>query len=309
MILVTGGAGFIGRHLVKRLESQGEKVFVLDNNWRNPFNSIKEYADFDITIQPDLVAAFNEAEKGGEITEVIHLAYINGTKYFYEMPYEVMYVAAQGMINVIRSCSHYGVKKFTLVSSSEVCRYAPVGSDEAMPLLIPDVYTARYSYSIGKMLSEMMAIHCGLFDKLTIVRPFNIYGPGMTPGHVIPDILKQFEGQKGSSVNIKLIGSGEETRSFCYIDDFIDGLMIAREKGEHKSIYNIGVPEETKIAHLVQMIATIKGKTSCSIKQLGKLREGDLQRRRPDIFKLVALGYAPKWSLRNGLRKMINADQ
>jgi nucleoside-diphosphate-sugar epimerase len=301
MIIVTGGAGFIGKHLVKRLEAEGEKIFVLDNFSRAPegFNYAGEFLD--VADADDVYSAFIEAGCY-DVKEVIHLAYINGTHNFYERPYEVMEVATRGMLNVLQNCKNYRVKKFTLISSSEVCRFKPMNTGEIIPLIIPDVYNPRYSYAAGKIMSEMMALHCGLFDKLTIIRPFNIYGPGMSLGHVVPDIIKQFEQDDSREpIEIKLIGSGEETRSFCYIDDMINGLMIAREKGEHRGIYNVGNPHETSIAHLAETIGSISGKNF--ILSFGdSWREGDLPRRRPDISRLAALGYEPQWTLWNGLK-------
>jgi len=304
MIIVTGGAGFIGRHLVKRLEAEGRKVLVLDNYWRNYLGN-KDYINndsCDITHKDKVEFRFANAALSDDIEEVIHLAYINGTKYFYEMPYQVMEVAVHGILNVLQACDDCDVKKFTLVSSSEVCRFKPMNTGEIIPLIIPDVYNPRYSYAAGKIMSEMMALHCGLFDKLIIVRPFNIYGPGMSLGHVVPDIIEQFkQNDSREPIEVKLIGSGEETRSFCYIDDLIDGLMIAREKGEHRGIYNIGNQQETSIRHLAETIGAISGK-NFNLSFGDSWREGDLPRRRPDISKLAALGYEPKMTLWNGLK-------
>jgi nucleoside-diphosphate-sugar epimerase len=302
MIIVTGGAGFIGKHLVRRLEAEGKQVSIVDNYSRaNDKDNLFE--PLDVTKYSEIDSAFWDAGTISKeaINEVIHLAYINGTRHFYERPYEVMQVAVGGMLNVIQCCRDYKVKKFTLVSSSEVCRFKPMNTGEIIPLIIPDVYNPRYSYAAGKIMSEMMALHCGLFDKLTIVRPFNVYGPGMSLGHVVPDIIEQFKADDSREpIEIKLIGSGDETRSFCYIDDLIDGLMIARERGEHRGIYNIGNPQETSIRHLAGMIGAISGKNF--ILSFGdSWREGDLPRRRPDISKLAALGYEPKWTLWNGL--------
>lgn len=305
MIIVTGGAGFIGKHLVKRLEHEGQECFVLDNFSRSEFTRENAIFPVDVTDEDDVYCAFDRAG-GWEVNEVIHLAYINGTRHFYERPYEVMEVATRGMLNVLNACEEFGVKKLTLVSSSEVCRFMPVDSAETIPLVIPDPYNPRYSYSAGKIMSEMMALHFGLIEKVTIVRPFNIYGPGMSEGHVVPDIIRQFEEQKDNDhIAIKMIGSGEETRSFCYIDDFIDGLMIAREKGEHRGIYNVGNPIETSIQQLVDLIGGIYGKKP-NVQWGSAFREGDLPRRRPDISKLAALGYEPEWSLWNGLKEVIN---
>lgn len=307
-VIVTGGAGFIGKHLVERLRTQGESVFVLDNYSRG--EPVGAVGKFDVADPDEVYSAFIQAGCH-EIAEVIHLAYINGTKTFYERPYDVLQVATRGMLNVIWACKTFNVKKLTLMSSSEVCRFETVDVGEATPLVIPDPFNPRYSYSAGKMLSEMMAIHCGQFDRLQIARPFNIYGPGMSLGHVIPDFIAQAETEPHV---ITMLGTGDETRSFCYIDDFIDGFMLMREKGESwpaskNCIYNIGTPVETTIRELAHKILhlakPLKSKGHHVIKVAGGLREGDLKRRKPDVTRLAALGYAPRVSLDEGLRRMI----
>ncbi len=187
-ILVTGGAGFIGLALVKRLLAEGHEVRILDDLTRGDMPAVPSDAFLlvgDIRNLENVLRAVNGCD------EVIHLAYINGTKLFYSMPDKVLDVAVRGMIHVLQACKRYDVKRMMLMSSSEVCR-AQVGEmDEQVPLVIPDPFNPRYSYSAGKIISEMLAIHSGLFDWLTIIRPFNIYGPGMQAGHVIPDFAQQ----------------------------------------------------------------------------------------------------------------------
>ncbi len=182
---------------------------------------------------------------------------------------------------------------------------------EQVPLVIPDPFNPRYSYSAGKIISEMLAIHCGLFDHLTILRPFNIYGPGMSEGHVIPDFRAQIEQSiadlRDDPLPFHIIGSGDETRSFCYIDDLIDGVMLVRAKGVHRGIYNIGTPEEITIRDLVHLMGGIYG-FELDITEGDGLREGSIKRRKPDIAKLTALGYTPKVSLEEGLRRFCRAD-
>jgi nucleoside-diphosphate-sugar epimerase len=245
------------------------------------------------------------------LDEVIHLAYINGTKTFYEQPGEVLDVGVRGMLNLLDACKLNNIRRMMLVSSSEVCRADVGGMNEDVPLVIPDPFNPRYSYSAGKIVSEMLAIHSGLFDHLTILRPFNIYGPGMSAGHVIPDFRKQIEDKitdvRDDPLPFDIIGCGDETRSFCYIDDFIDGAMTVRAKGKHRGIYNIGTPEETTIRELAQMMGAIYG-FELDIIEGGGLREGSIKRRKPDISKLMALGYAPKVSLQEGLRRFCRAD-
>lgn len=302
-ILVTGGAGFIGSHLIRRLKSGGDKVFVLDNYSRSTDDSAIGY---DVASEHDVEVAFTSAvmDFGGHVDEVIHLAYINGTQTFYERPMDVMRVGVEGMLNILAACRTFNVKKFTLVSSSEVCRAVTTvtGSlEETVPLVIPDPYNPRYSYSAGKIMSEMLALHCGQFERLLIARPFNIYGPGMSPGHVIPDFIARARRRDDP---FKIIGNGRETRSFCYIDDFIDGIMIMRDKGEHRGIYNVGMPVETTIRDLAETIAHLFDYDP-EIIESGELREGDVRRRKPDIRKLWFLGYEPKYSLIEGLRECI----
>ncbi len=300
MILVTGGCGFIGHHLVRALLDDGERVCVLDNTWRGhqKWPGVK-YFRRDVR----KIYSLERAAKVMGVDEIIHLAYINGTPNFYERPDEVLDVAVRGIVNVIETCRLRKIRRLTLVSSSEVCRAKLVDAEETIPLVIPDPYNPRYSYSAGKIISEMLSIHnAKMFDRLLIARPFNIYGPGMAPGHVIPDFIERMKILNGQT-EFPILGSGDETRSFCHIKDFIDGFMLMRAKGTHMGIYNIGTPTETSIGDLAFMIAECFLK-SITLKTGTQFREGDALRRKPDISKLVALGYAPKISLSDGLRMM-----
>lgn len=307
-VLVTGGCGFIGHHLVRRLMNEGERVRVLDNLSRgnNPCEFEMRFGDIR---SPEAV---NVACQKDDVDEIIHLAYINGTKNFYERPDEVLSVAVRGMINVIEACRIYGIRKLTLASSSEVCRARLIMPTETIPLVIPDPYNPRYSYSAGKIISEMMAIHNApkLFDRLLIFRPFNIYGPGMSPGHVIPDFLAQIRKmEKEHSDVFEILGSGEETRSFCHVNDLVDGIILMRAKGQHMGIYNIGNPVETTIEELaLTMFEIAFDHTSIEIRSRDELREGDAPRRRPDISKMRELGYEPKISLEEGLKELLRHD-
>src|SRR5215469_912662 len=133
-ILVTGGAGFIGKALVGRLLGEGHHVSILDDFSRGePIGSVGnlKVLDGDVRNFDDVFGAVWKSD------EVIHLAYINGTKTFYEKPDEVLDVAVHGIVNVLRACTHHKVKRFMLMSSSEVCR-ADIGSmNESIPLVIP----------------------------------------------------------------------------------------------------------------------------------------------------------------------------
>ncbi len=194
--------------------------------------------------------------------EVHHLAFVNGTEFFYSQPELVLDVGVRGMINVIDACRKNNIGNLILASSSEVYQTPPhVPTDESAPLVVPDVANPRYSYGAGKLISEVMAVNFGrkYFERVLIFRPHNVYGPDMGWEHVIPQLALRLhrlgEKQPSGKLRFDIQGSGKETRSFCHIDDLVAGVMVMREKGEHLGIYHVGTTEEIAIADLAQRIA------------------------------------------------------
>jgi nucleoside-diphosphate-sugar epimerase len=308
-ILVTGGSGFIGAALVKALVACGEKVRVLDDHSRGSPRRLREVERDVELVQGDIrdPAAVDAAMRG--VAEVHHLAFVNGTATFYSAPDLVLDVGVKGIVNVIDSCRRHGVGRLILASSSEVYQSPPrVPTDESAPLVIPDPLNPRLSYGAGKIISEMMAINHGRkhFERVLIFRPHNVYGPDMGFDHVIPQFavcLKQACAGAGA-LSFPIQGSGEETRSFCHVDDLVAGVMVMRERGEHLGIYHIGTAEEVTIADLARRMAAIAGR-EIALAPSGLL-QGSTPRRCPDIAKLSALGYAPRISLDAGLPPTLN---
>ena len=304
-ILVTGGAGFLGSALVRRLVHEGHRIRVFDNESRG---SISRLRDLEGCFEPatgDIrdPEAVSRAVAG--VDSVWHLAFVNGTEFFYTKPDLVLDVGVKGMVNVLDACRRHGVPELVLASSSEVYQNPPtVPTSEIVPLSIPDPTNPRYSYAAGKIISEIMALNYGRtgFERVLIFRPHNVYGPEMGWEHVIPQFvlrLKTLAAKESSSIRFPIQGTGKQTRSFVYIDDFIDGLMVMMRAGEHLGIYNIGTLEEITIAELARMVAACFGKR---VKiEPGPPAEGGTDRRCPDIRKLQALGYEPRVSLREGL--------
>lgn len=306
-VLVTGGSGFIGSALVKSLVHAGCSVRVLDDNSRG---RPRRLADVENDIEfiggdiRDAIAVENAAKR---MDEVHHLAFINGTEFFYSAPDLVLDVGVRGMINVIDACRKNGIGNLVLASSSEVYQTPPnIPTDESAPLVVPDALNPRYSYGAGKLISEIMAINYGrkYFERVLIFRPHNVYGPDMGFEHVVPQFALRLqvlaEQQPSGLLHFEIQGSGEETRSFCFVDDLVAGVMVMRDKGEHLGIYHIGTTEEVSIADLAQRIAAQAGRKIELIPS--KPAPGGTTRRCPDISKLAALGYKPHVSLDAGLR-------
>jgi nucleoside-diphosphate-sugar epimerase len=185
-----------------------------------------------------------------------------------------------------------------------------VPTDETAPLSVPDVLNPRYSYGGGKLISELMAINYGrkYFERVLIFRPHNVYGPDMGFEHVLPQfalrLKKLADSQATGTLRFEIQGSGEETRSFCYIDDLVDGVMAMREKGEHLGIYHVGTLEEVTIADVAHRVAKAAGRDIEIVP--GKLQAGGTPRRCPDISKLAKLGYKPRVTLDEGLRPTVD---
>ncbi len=310
-ILVTGGSGFIGAALVKALVRDGHSIRVLDDNSRGAMRRLQDVADDIEFIAGDIrdPAAVTRAVHG--VDEVHHLAFVNGTEFFYSAPELVLDVGVKGMINVIDACRSEGVRSLILASSSEVYQTPPhIPTDESAPLVVPDPGNPRYSYGGGKIISELMAINYGrkYFDRVLIFRPHNVYGPDMGWEHVIPQFslrLKQSAAEhRSGKIPFKLQSDGSQTRSFCHVDDLVRGVMAMRAKGEHLNIYHVGTTEEITIADLARRIAAHRGREIELV--AGPAPEGATDRRCPDIAKLKKLGYSPQVPLANGLPSTVD---
>jgi len=306
-ILVTGGSGFIGSGLVKALLRAGHAVRVLDDNSRGSPRRLAEIAK-DVDFRAGDVRDADTVARAAEgVDEVHHLAFVNGTEFFYKSPELVLDVGVRGMINVIDACRKHDIGTLILASSSEVYQTAPqIPTGEDVPLIVPDLHNPRYSYGASKLISEVMAINFGrkFFERVLIFRPHNVYGPDMGWEHVIPQFAlrlhKLVESQPSGPLRFEIQGSGAETRSFCFIDDLVAGVMVMREKGEHLGIYNVGTMEEVSVADLARRVACIAAREIVLVP--GAPAVGSAVRRCPDISKLARLGYKPRVPLDEGLK-------
>ena len=305
--LVTGGTGFIGSSLVKRLVKEGFQVRVLDNNIRGVQERLSDVAKKIEFVKADIRDKDDVLKACKNVDSIIHLAYINGTEYFYKMPELVLEVAVKGMINVIDSCIKENIKELLLASSSEVYQSPPkIPTDENVPLIVPDGFNPRYSYGSGKIISELLTINYGRmhFDRAVIFRPHNVYGPDMGWEHVMPQFILRMKyickNDKSKKIEFPIQGNGKETRAFVFIDDFIDGLMLVLQKGEHLNVYNIGTMEEISMRQAAVEVGKYFGRDVEIIP--GKLSKGSVKRRCPDISKLKKLGYKPKVPFKEGLK-------
>tara|TARA_B100002052_G_scaffold296958_1_gene326525 strand:- start:1187 stop:2131 length:945 start_codon:yes stop_codon:yes gene_type:complete len=298
--LITGGSGFIGRSISNRLVKNGHKVIIYDNNFRSDSNKIKNNKNIKF-IFGDIRNKLKFFKSIKNVDAIIHLAYINGTRFFYSKPNLVLDVGVKGLLNVLDGCVKFKIKELYLASSSEVYQTPlkiPTKEDEM--LKVPDVYNPRYSYGVGKILTEVMGINLGkkFFKKLVIFRPHNVYGPNMGQEHVIPEFIERFKKLKGKIFKVQ--GSGREIRSFIFIDDFVDAFDLILKKGKNLNIYNIGTSEKISIKKLAFKMSKIFNKKILLKKT--PLQKGGTKIRLPDIKKIKHLGFKQKISLEEGIK-------
>ena len=305
-VVLTGAAGFLGSFLSEELLENGYEIIGIDNFFRGkkeylPRHKNFKFYDIDLVKKPE---EFKKIVKKEKPEIMIHYAAINGTKYFYDIPYQVINDNVRMTQNVLEACKNSKVKKIVYASSSETYgEPQQIPTPETHPILL-NIHTNRDSYASSKAINDF---YVKLFAKehnlnFLILRIFNTYGPHMDTseyGQVIPEFInKMFNDNK-----FTIIGNGEHTRSFCYVDDH---TRLARKLIENvqNKIINLGNDKEIKIVELAKKIHQIEKKEFKP--DYLPAREYDHKRRCPDINKLKQLikDY-PKISLETGLQKTI----
>ena len=188
-------------------------------------------------------------------------------------------------MNVVDGCIKYKVKELVLASSSEVYQTpGKIPTDEDEMIKIPDILNPRYSYGGGKILTELVGINYAkkYFKRLIIFRPHNVYGSDMGKEHVIPELISKIK-KLDAKKKLVIQGSGNETRSFIHISDFVKAVRILMKRGKNCNIYNIGTNEEIRIKSLAKLLLKMMGKKNKI--QTSRLKKGSTRRRCPSIKK------------------------
>jgi nucleoside-diphosphate-sugar epimerase len=297
-ILVTGGLGFLGSRLADALAGEGHEVVALDNGFRDSGERPAAVRVIDADVRD--ADAVREGSRGADA--VIHLAAIQGTGNFYAIPDQVLDVNLRGTMSVAQACGEEGVTRLVFSSSSEVYgepRAFP--TPEGHPLAVPDPLNPRYSYGGSKIAGELVVVNAARRHgfEFTILRYHNVYGPAMGWDHVIPQFIRRLE--LGEEFTIQ--GDGEQTRSFCFVDDAVAATLAAATAREAADeIFNIGNPEEVSINELAALLGRIAGKP---VEPRHVAFEGEGTRRRvPSIDRArELLGFRPRVPLEEGLRE------
>ena len=301
--LVTGGAGFIGSHLIEKLLLKGEQVICIDNLITgsekniNKWNSHPRY-DF---IKHDIIFPLDI-----EANKIWNLASPASPYFFNKFPITISKTNFLGTLNMLELAYKYKAK-FLMASSSSIYGEAKLYPQVEEYYGEVNSYGNRSCYEEGKRVAESLCFdYQRIYNiDIRIARIFNTYGPGMRKddGRVISNFINQAIQNK----SLTIYGNGTQTRSFCYINDLISGLVNLMDSDYHKPI-NIGNDEEFRIVDLANLIRS-KINTDLKFKFL-PLPPNDPIKRRPSIEKaLNEINWKPKIKLEKGLKKTIKYFQ
>jgi UDP-glucose 4-epimerase len=309
--LVTGGAGYIGSHLVDRLVSLGHEVVVLDDlstGNRDNLTNAKSHIQF---VHGSIL---NErvVDKLVRRTDLVfHLAAAVGVGHIVAKPLESLIANTRGAEHVIEACARRE-KKLLLASTSEIygkTSKTPMSEDDDRVLGATTV--SRWGYSTAKALDEHLALAYAAHGlRMSVVRYFNSYGPRIDPkgyGSVVASLLRQALANEPLTVH----GDGNQTRCFTFVDDTVQGtLRAALDDKAEGNIFNIGSDRETTINDLAQTIIKMSGSASRVEHVSYEQRYGrgfeDTKRRVPDVRKArTMLGFSADVSLEDGLERTL----
>jgi GDP-L-fucose synthase len=306
-VLVTGGAGFIGSHLVKDLVNKRACVRVADNLQRGSLNNLEPILEKIEFINADLTIPSSCDEICKDIDIIFNLASkVAGVGYNVKHSSEMFLTNVILNMNMLESARKNDVERYLVVSSACVYpRYCSIPTPESEGF-DGDPEPTNLGYGWAKRSAElqahMFAQEYGL--KISIVRPYNAYGPRdyfeSEKGHVIPSLIKKvFDGWDP----VVIWGDGEQSRSFVYVTDVVKGMLLATENYAIADPINIGSDEEIKIKDLISLILEFSGKTVNVVFDPSK--PAGQPRRCPDLTKARKIGYKAEVLLKDGLRETV----
>jgi len=300
--LVTGGAGFIGAHLVRRLATDGYRVIVVDDLSWGEARRVEPLSNVQL-IRADIATIGEHERILRDVGLVFHLAALISAYESLESPDAYFKTNVTGLLRILEACSRLSRPRFVLASTSGVYGNTPEPlkqeDDPPMPATV---------YALTKLAGEnLLRMYRGRFgyDDVSL-RLFNVYGPGQNPGHPYANVTCQFARAAAMRTPVQLVGDGEQTRDFIYIDDVIDAFMIAATRPCEHRIYNVGSGRPTSIGRLLAIVEDVSG-SSLEVERRPPW-PNDIRAIRADCARLRdEHGFSPRVGLQDGLSRTIDS--
>lgn len=298
-ILVTGGAGFVGSHIVDRLSPENN-VTVLDNLSTGLLSNLEKSQDRITLIKGDILDKELVSDVVSRVEYIFHLAANVGNIKSIEDPYLDMDVNIRGILNMLEACRNSNIKRFVYSSSGAIfgeAKYLPI--DEDHPL------NPESPYGVSKLTAEK---YCFAFYKVhgiptTSVRYFNIYGPRQGSSEYA-NVISIFTSRIREGKPITVFGDGKQTRDFVFVQDVVTAnILAATQPAATGEIFNIGTGVANSILELIQVLNEISNRENTVI--YAESRAGEVKHSRANIDKARrVMGYNPKTSFKEGLSLM-----
>lgn len=301
--VVTGGAGFIGSHIVEVLAQHHHEIVILDNLFSGNFSNIQPilktknvtFVHGSVTDISLLRQIFEDADG------IFHEAAIASVQQSVQNPLETHDVNSTGTLNVLIAARDCGVKKIVCASTAAV-----YGDNPHLPKredMIPELLSP---YAVSKLTGEY---YCSVFSQLygiktVSLRYFNVYGPRQDSGSEYSGVISKFIAQARQSKPITIFGDGTQTRDFVFVSDVVSANILAMKSGV-QGVFNIGCGVQTSLNELAETVKNIVGIDVPVI--YGPSREGDINKSCADISRArTMLGYVPEFLVSEGLERTIS---
>jgi len=295
--VVTGGAGFIGSHMVDLLLKEGFEVRVIDNLITGRLENLShEKANPDLKVEvKDLRALTPEDKLFADARYVFHFGGIGDIVPSIEKPAEYMSANVQGTVHALECARYRGVQKFVYAASSScfgLAKEVPTPEDAAID--------TQYPYALSKYLGELTTLHWGKVYRLpvTSIRMFNVYGPRSRTTGVYGAVFGVFLKQKLAGVPYTVVGDGTQTRDFVFVTDVVRAFLLSAQSQYSGETYNLGAGSPQSVNRLIELIGGDKmhipkrpGEPDCTWADISKLEEH--------------LGWRPQLSFAEGVAKVL----
>lgn len=297
--VVTGGAGFIGSHLVRELVRQNQRVTVFDNFSTSQANSLADVADKIRVIEGDVrdCAALPDALNGADF--VLHHAALVSVPKSVENPEETSQINIQGTANVLEAARACGVRRVVYASSSAV-----YGNGTGQSHKETDPVDCLSPYAVSKQAgSDLCRMYTQLYGLETVsLRYFNVYGAGQNPHSAYAAVVAKFISRARENKPFEIEGDGLQSRDFIHVSDVVQANLLAALKGVAGEVYNVASGKTCSVLALADKIECVCGRKVERI--FRPKRAGDVRFSAADISKISMLGFVPAVRLEDGLARL-----
>ena len=294
-IIVTGGAGFIGSHLVERLLKDNHKVIVLDNLSNGNLNNIKHFKKI-VFKKCDLSKKGNWTNSFKDVDIIFHLAALADIVPSITNPDKYFQSNVTSTLNILMAMKKYNIKKI-IYSASSSC----YGIPKKYPTLESSKVDPKYPYALTKWLAEEMIIHWSNiynFEYISL-RLFNVYGPRSRTSGTYGAVFGVFMAQKINKLPFTIVGDGSQTRDFTFVSDVVNAMIAALKTNYKNKIYNVGSGKSISINKIVKILGGNKiyipkrpGEPNCTFADIKKIKK--------------ELNWQPKININKGINIMLN---